>query len=83
MSSPDAILQSRKKLDTSTAVMMDESTAEGGCGVVGVASSEPIAGRHLLQALDQMKNRVKGKGGGIAAVGLQPDQPTPYLQAWI
>jgi glutamate synthase domain-containing protein 1/glutamate synthase domain-containing protein 3 len=44
--------------------------AEGGCGVIGVASSEPIHGKHLLKALEQMKNRGNGKGGGIAALGL-------------
>jgi glutamate synthase domain-containing protein 1/glutamate synthase domain-containing protein 3 len=44
--------------------------AEGGCGVIGMASSLPLGGRHLLQALAQMRNRGNGKGGGIAAVGL-------------
>jgi glutamate synthase domain-containing protein 1/glutamate synthase domain-containing protein 3 len=44
--------------------------AEGGCGVVGVASSVPVPGRALLQSLEQMRNRGNGKGGGIAAVGL-------------
>ncbi|MCA9970297.1 MAG: hypothetical protein KC425_08780, partial [Anaerolineales bacterium] len=48
--------------------------AEGGCGVIGLACSEPVAGRHLLQALDQMRNRGNGKGGGIAAVGLSAAQ---------
>lgn len=48
--------------------------AEGGCGVVGAACSEPIAGRHFLQALLQMKNRGNGKGGGIAALGLSPER---------
>ncbi len=48
--------------------------AEGGCGVVGAACSEPIAGRHFLQSLLQMKNRGNGKGGGIAALGLTPEQ---------
>jgi glutamate synthase domain-containing protein 1/glutamate synthase domain-containing protein 3 len=33
----------------------------------------PIPGRHLLQALRQMRNRGNGKGGGIAAVGLDPE----------
>lgn len=47
--------------------------AEGGCGVIGVASAKKIAGRHLLPALCQMENRGNGKGGGIAAVGLSPD----------
>lgn len=46
--------------------------AEGGCGVIGVACSEPIPGRHFLTALLQMKNRGNGKGGGIAALGLSP-----------
>ncbi len=49
-----------------------DEVAEGGCGVIGMASSEKVAGKHLLQALDQMRNRGNGKGGGIAAVGLNP-----------
>ena len=48
--------------------------AEGGCGVVGIASSVPISGRHILEPLHQMHNRGNGKGGGIAAVGLSPEQ---------
>lgn len=48
--------------------------AEGGCGVVGIASSVPVAGKHLLNPLVQMHNRGNGKGGGIAAVGLLPEQ---------
>ncbi|HEX9908030.1 MAG TPA: glutamate synthase [Thermoplasmata archaeon] len=48
--------------------------AEGGCGVVGIASSVQIAGKHILQPLIQMHNRGNGKGGGIAAVGLSPEQ---------
>ena len=51
-----------------------EKVAEGGCGVLGVASSIPIKGRHLLQPLIQMHNRGNGKGGGIAAVGLSAKQ---------
>ncbi len=47
--------------------------AEGGCGVIGVASTEKIAGKHLLSALCQMRDRGNGKGGGIAAVGLCPE----------
>jgi glutamate synthase domain-containing protein 1 len=50
-----------------------DQAAEGGCGVIGVACSEQIAGHHLLQALAQMRNRGNGKGGGIAAVGLRPE----------
>ncbi|MDR3625140.1 MAG: hypothetical protein P4L16_08415 [Chlamydiales bacterium] len=46
--------------------------SEGGCGVIGVASAEKIAGKHLLTGLCQMRNRGNGKGGGIAAAGLDP-----------
>jgi glutamate synthase domain-containing protein 1 len=53
---------------------MLEKVAEGGCGVLGVASSTPIKGRHLLKPLIQMHNRGNGKGGGIAAVGLSAKQ---------
>ncbi len=48
--------------------------AEGGCGVLGLAASVPIAGRHLVTASQQMHNRGNGKGGGIAAAGLDPAQ---------
>ncbi|HZD13301.1 MAG TPA: hypothetical protein VE177_07275, partial [Candidatus Binatus sp.] len=49
-------------------------TAEGGCGVIGVASTLPIEGKYLLQSLVQMKNRGNGKGGGVAMVGLDAEQ---------
>lgn len=48
--------------------------AEGGCGVVGLMSSVPVAGRHLHVPSLQMQNRGNGKGGGIAAVGLVPEE---------
>jgi len=47
---------------------------EGGCGVVGLACSEQISGRHLMQSLIQMHNRGNSKGGGVAAFGLNPAQ---------
>jgi glutamate synthase domain-containing protein 1/glutamate synthase domain-containing protein 3 len=53
-----------------TGVGPRKAEAEGGCGVIGIASSVPIAGRHLLQSLIQMRNRGNGKGGGAAMVGL-------------
>jgi glutamate synthase domain-containing protein 1/glutamate synthase domain-containing protein 3 len=53
--------------------MSRKAETEGGCGVIGIACSERIAARHLLQALKQMRNRGNGKGGGIAAVGLAPE----------
>jgi len=46
---------------------------EGGCGVTGFACSVPVAGRHIFQPSVQMHNRGNGKGGGIAAVGLDAD----------
>jgi glutamate synthase domain-containing protein 1/glutamate synthase domain-containing protein 3 len=48
--------------------------AEGGCGVVGLACNVPLEGKYLLQSLVQMRNRGNGKGGGIAALGLVPEQ---------
>jgi glutamate synthase domain-containing protein 1 len=48
--------------------------AEGGCGVLGFAANVPIAGRHIVTASQQMHNRGNGKGGGIAAAGLDPVQ---------
>jgi glutamate synthase domain-containing protein 1/glutamate synthase domain-containing protein 3 len=48
--------------------------AEGGCGVVGLAASFPVAGRHLIPGAAQMHNRGNGKGGGIAASGLSAAQ---------
>lgn len=51
-----------------------KSEAEGGCGVIGFACSEPVSGKHLLTALAQMKNRGNGKGGGVAALGLSPEK---------
>ncbi|GMR10601.1 MAG: hypothetical protein BMS9Abin28_1422 [Anaerolineae bacterium] len=49
-----------------------KAAAEGGCGVIGIASSMQIEGRHLLQSLMQMRNRGNGKGGGAALAGLEP-----------
>ncbi len=47
---------------------------EGGCGVTGFASSIPLAGRHIFEPSIRMHNRGNGKGGGIAAVGFDPDR---------
>ncbi len=46
---------------------------EGGCGVTGFASNIPVAGRHIFEPSVRMHNRGNGKGGGIAAVGFNPD----------
>jgi hypothetical protein len=46
---------------------------EGGCGVTGFASNVPLAGRHIFEPSVRMHNRGNGKGGGIAAVGMNPE----------
>ena len=50
-----------------------KSAEEGGCGVTGFIASVPVSGRHIFAPSIQMHNRGNGKGGGIAAVGLCPD----------
>jgi len=69
----DAVIASRRSLEGVTSILPSQAEAEGGCGVIGMAASVQIPGRHLLSALQQMRNRGNGKGGGIAAVGLEPD----------
>jgi len=71
------ILFSRKKIikGLDPQKFSDESLVqEGGCGVVGFASSIPVSGRHIFEPSFQMRNRGNGKGGGIAAAGLVPEQ---------
>lgn len=70
------LLSSRRRLKPNIDLLLlsRDETAEGGCGVIGMASSEQVAARHMLQALIQMNNRGNGKGGGIAAVGLAPEE---------
>jgi glutamate synthase domain-containing protein 1 len=53
---------------------VQKAAMEGGCGVVGLAASVPVAGRHLVAPARQMHNRGNGKGGGLAAAGLSPAQ---------
>ncbi len=65
------VLASRRRLAAPERAV-EERAAEGGCGVIGLAASVPVAARHLLQALTQMRNRGNGKGGGVAAAGLDP-----------
>ncbi|HEX6540658.1 MAG TPA: hypothetical protein VF040_02800, partial [Ktedonobacterales bacterium] len=68
----EAVIASRRALGAAEAAPLRPAEAEGGCGVIGMASSAALPGRHLLQALQQMRNRGNGKGGGTAAVGLDP-----------
>lgn len=48
--------------------------AEGGCGVTGFACTIPVGGKHIYEPSIQMRNRGNGKGGGIAACGLVPEE---------
>ena len=70
------LADSRKWLAQSLDVSpsLRKESEEGGCGVVGFCCSEPVAGRHIYEPSRQMHNRGNGKGGGIAAVGLVPEQ---------
>src|SRR5260370_33437207 len=70
---PDRIVNSRKTLPFPKPPLVKQE-AEGGCGVVGLACNVPLEGKYLLQSLVQMRNRGNGKGGGIAALGLVPEQ---------
>jgi glutamate synthase domain-containing protein 1/glutamate synthase domain-containing protein 3 len=71
----NTILASRKPLAPAGGFVMPKDTpAEGGCGVIGLASNQQIAARHMLRSLRQMRNRGNGKGGGIAAVGLVAEE---------
>ena len=73
MSNAKALLASRRKLQELPFKYIPQE-AEGGCGVVGLVASRPIRGSHILSPLQQMHNRGNGKGGGISAVGLVPEQ---------
>ncbi|MBW1941381.1 MAG: glutamate synthase [Deltaproteobacteria bacterium] len=47
--------------------------AEGGCGVTGFSCSIPVRGKHIFEPSRQMHNRGNGRGGGIAAMGFDPN----------
>jgi len=53
-------------------IQSKKSEDEGGCGVIGVVSTRPIEGKHIITPCSQMRNRGNGKGGGIAAAGVFP-----------
>ena len=70
-----AILNSRARLLEKTKGLpilpRRTESEEGGCGVTGFACNIPVSGRHIFEPSVQMHNRGNGKGGGIAAVGLE------------
>ncbi|HDP96112.1 MAG TPA: glutamate synthase, partial [Euryarchaeota archaeon] len=73
-SSIGCITSSRRGLPGSIVHSRIDDAAEGGCGVVGLVSTVQVEGRHILKPMIQMHNRGNGKGGGVAAVGLDPMQ---------
>ncbi len=73
MSNIKKIIQSRENLVSDISVQ-PKKEEEGGCGVVGAASSVKIKGKHFLKSLERMKNRGNGKGGGVAIAGLSYEQ---------
>jgi|GEM_PF-32271 len=68
-----AILRARDDLRPSGPWFPRSPEAEGGCGVTGFACTIPVGGRHIYEPSIQMRNRGNGKGGGIAACGLVPE----------
>ena len=68
------IIDSRRPLVAGAPHQTGDPIQEGGCGVLGFAASVPVGGRHIFEPSLQMHNRGNGKGGGIAAAGLVPEQ---------
>ncbi|MHC4455993.1 MAG: GltB/FmdC/FwdC-like GXGXG domain-containing protein [Planctomycetota bacterium] len=68
------ILASRKRQISGLPIQQEKAAEEGGCGVVGFAASIPVHGRHIFEPSIQMHNRGNGKGGGITAACLIPEQ---------
>ena len=69
-----AILRSRADLRPTGEWFRRSPEAEGGCGVTGFACTIPVGGKHIYEPSIQMRNRGNGKGGGIAACGLVPEE---------
>jgi glutamate synthase domain-containing protein 1/glutamate synthase domain-containing protein 3 len=68
-----AIIRSREGLRPQGEWFAKPQEAEGGCGVTGFACTIPVRGKHIYEPSIQMRNRGNGKGGGIAACGLVPE----------
>jgi glutamate synthase domain-containing protein 1/glutamate synthase domain-containing protein 3 len=76
MSRIQKLQESKKRLLSGICLnnALKKGEEEGGCGVVGFSCTEPVPGRHIYEPSRLMHNRGNGKGGGIAAVGLVPEQ---------
>jgi glutamate synthase domain-containing protein 3 len=72
---PEHLLASRSELYRTIDDRRPQKVAdEGGCGVTGFACTVPVGGKFIYEPSVQMQNRGNGKGGGIAAAGLVPEQ---------
>ena len=69
-----AVLRARAHLRPTEPWSPRSLEAEGGCGVTGFACTIPVGGKHIYEPSIQMRNRGNGKGGGIAACGLVPEE---------
>jgi glutamate synthase domain-containing protein 1/glutamate synthase domain-containing protein 3 len=69
----DTFLRARAELRPRGDWYQKSPEAEGGCGVTGFACTVPVRGKHIYEPSIQMRNRGNGKGGGIAACGLAPE----------
>jgi glutamate synthase domain-containing protein 1/glutamate synthase domain-containing protein 3 len=70
----EQILAARSQIYGPGPVSAGAPEEEGGCGVTGFACTVPVGGRFIYEPSVQMQNRGNGKGGGIAAVGLVPQE---------
>ena len=68
-----ALIRARADLRPRGEWFQKSPEAEGGCGVTGFACTVPVRGKHIYEPSIQMRNRGNGKGGGIAACGLAPE----------
>ena len=68
------LLSMRTDLYTGQPFEKAKAAEEGGCGVTGFACTIPVGGRFIYEPSVQMQNRGNGKGGGIAAVGMVPEE---------
>jgi glutamate synthase domain-containing protein 1/glutamate synthase domain-containing protein 3 len=69
-----SLLRARAHLRPAAPWIPRSPEAEGGCGVTGFACTIPVGGKHIYEPSIQMRNRGNGKGGGIAACGLVPEE---------
>jgi glutamate synthase domain-containing protein 1/glutamate synthase domain-containing protein 3 len=70
----DRLLATRSQIYREGEPVASERAEEGGCGVTGFACNIPVRGKFIYEPSIQMQNRGNGKGGGIAATGLVPEQ---------